>query len=215
MKGQRFGRLLVVEEAEKSNGQRRWHCACDCGEKRIVFQSSLRRGAQSCGCLKAEQTAQRWAQERSNNALFWAKVDKSGICWEWTAAKSPVGYGLYGSGAFGERLAHRESWRICHGNLPDGMHVLHRCDNPSCVNPNHLFLGKHADNMLDMKKKSRRKNICAGEKNGRAKLNYEKAQEIRKVYSQGRSQQSIADQYGISQQQISKVVRNITFTEPQ
>lgn len=85
---------------------------------------------------------------------FWSHVDKSGDCWIWTAAKKRRDYGgfvLHGKG----RYAHRVSWQITYGDIPDGMNVLHHCDNPSCVNPNHLFLGNQSDNARDMVSKGR------------------------------------------------------------
>lgn len=86
---------------------------------------------------------------------FWSrvKVMPEG-CWEWTGWKNPLGYG--GIGADGRKLkAHRVSWVIHFGEIPEGLSVLHRCDNPGCVNPADLFLGTHPDNMRDMTCKKR------------------------------------------------------------
>ena len=86
---------------------------------------------------------------------FMAKVEKSDGCWEWTAAKLKKGYGKFSKGRDGWELAHRASWRLKHGQIPQGMQVLHRCDNPSCVRPSHLFLGVARDNTHDMIRKGR------------------------------------------------------------
>jgi len=85
--------------------------------------------------------------------LFWKRVRKSPNCWEWTGAtKSQMGYGAVWCRP---RLlsAHRLSWFIKNGQIPGGMMVLHRCDNPICVRPSHLYLGTHADNMRDRDKR--------------------------------------------------------------
>ena len=85
---------------------------------------------------------------------YWNKVGKTEDCWLWTANKFKGGYGQYQF--LGKpNGAHRISWIIHYGEIPKGMHVLHRCDNPPCVNPNHLFLGTHTDNMKDKAEKGR------------------------------------------------------------
>lgn len=121
---------------------------------------------------------------------FWAKVNKNGRqmpgheaignCWEWTACQLPHGYGqLSKDGKKGLR-AHRVAWEDANGPIPDGMNVLHRCDNPPCVRPSHLFLGTQKDNMHDASVKSRiRVPAFKGEKNPASKLTPEKVAAIR------------------------------------
>jgi HNH endonuclease len=87
---------------------------------------------------------------------FTAMVDKDPDgCWEWMGAHMPNGYGQYHTGEKVE-LAHRVSWKFANGKIPDGIFVCHKCDNPGCVRPDHLFLGDDCANMLDMQRKGRR-----------------------------------------------------------
>ena len=105
---------------------------------------------------------------------FWSKVRKADGCWEWTGAATERGYGVLGRGerGLGNEKAHRVSWMLHHGQIPDGLWVLHRCDNPKCVRPDHLFLGTSDDNIADMHAKSQnaRPPVHAGAANVRARL---------------------------------------------
>ena len=94
---------------------------------------------------------------------FWAKVDKNGPtppgmsmpCWVWTANKLPSGYGIFCIPGAQDRRAHRIAWRLTHGPIPLDKHVCHLCDNPSCVNPEHLVLWTQKQNMEDRDRKKR------------------------------------------------------------
>jgi len=88
-------------------------------------------------------------------ARFWSKVDKSGDCWPWKAGRSNWGYGAFTATRREQVGAHRVSFELENGPIPSGLQVLHRCDNPPCVNPAHLFLGTAADNMHDRWRKGR------------------------------------------------------------
>lgn len=88
---------------------------------------------------------------------FWSKVDIKGDndCWEWQAGRNKKGYGHFKLGVGSDIRAHRLSWMLTCGEIPDGLNVLHKCDNPPCCNPNHLFIGTAKDNILDALSKGR------------------------------------------------------------
>lgn len=142
---------------------------------------------------------------------FWAKVKigTSNECWEWTAnyIRNGYHYGLFmvSSGKF--ELAHRVSWKIKNNKeIPSGLCICHRCDNPSCVNPEHLFPGTHQDNMRDMTSKGR--NVTRkGERNNRSKLTQSQVQEIR-TKSAFTTQVQLAKDYRVSQAAIWYILRN-------
>jgi len=133
---------------------------------------------------------------------FWRKVRKGSDCWEWTAYKSPYGYGKFRVN--GEsRCAHRIAYTIVIGEIPDGMCVCHTCDNRACVNPAHLWLGTYADNHQDMVSKGKKaRNASFGETNGNAKLTKEQVLAIRTASG---LQRIIAKQFGVTQTVISRI----------
>lgn len=143
---------------------------------------------------------------RTATESFWLRVDKHAPngCWEWQSTMNDRGYGvLRFQGLKG--MAHRVAFELTNGPIPDGLCLLHRCDNPRCVNPAHLFLGTKGDNARDMVQKQR---SLIGERNHKAKITREQATEISRLYATGKyPQQRIAAQFGIGQGQVSKIVR--------
>lgn len=133
---------------------------------------------------------------------FWAKVKKSDGCWEWVGAVNSRGYGFLWVDKRSFR-AHRLSWEIHHGPIPSGLLVCHRCDNPICVNPAHLFLGTDADNNHDMRKKGRAASH-RGEKNPRAKLTPEQVSEIRGRMGE-KSGVKLSVEYGVNPTTIHRI----------
>lgn len=142
---------------------------------------------------------------------FWSQVDKSGgpnACWRWVGTKHRQGYGFFWRRDLGRAvLAHRESRRLTHED-PGQMHVLHRCDNTACVNPAHLFLGTHADNMRDCVSKGRHKiPRVSGARHGGATLNPDDADLIRRLYRCGNfTMKELATRYGVGRMTISRVL---------
>jgi hypothetical protein len=155
-------------------------------------------------------------------ARFWAKVDKSAGpdgCWMWTARLVPTGYG--GFRYAGGQLAHRAAWEITHGRVPhsDGYHgtcVCHRCDVRACVNPAHLFLGTHADNMADKKSKGRASRSgpivsVKGERVNTAKLTATDVVSLRAAVAGGCPVAKAARDFGISVHNAYSIVCGKTW----
>lgn len=140
---------------------------------------------------------------------FWKHVSKGqpSECWEWQAKR------LHGYGHMRYRdkdyIAHRVSYELHKGTIPAKMVVCHRCDNPSCVNPDHLFLGTHADNVADKIAKGRQPH---GSAVGSSKLTEEQVILIRIEYNCARiTPQELADKYNVSRRTISDVLRRRTW----
>ena len=140
---------------------------------------------------------------------FWAKVDKTDGCWNWTGAvKRRKPYGVFSVNGKAKR-AHRVAWELTNGPIQDDLCLLHKCDNPSCCRVDHLFLGSPSDNSRDMVQKNRHHR---GEKRTNSKLNESAVNNIRKYYAGGAvTQRWLADVYGVSRQLIGHVVSGKTW----
>jgi hypothetical protein len=130
------------------------------------------------------------------------RIKKGRGCWEWLGAKNLTGYGVMRVGE-GNQLAHRLTYALEYGEIPAGLNALHKCDNPGCVRPDHLFLGTIADNNADMDAKGRRVN---GQLKGSAQANAKLTEDIVKVIRKSRARGvDLARKYGVSQTIISAV----------
>jgi hypothetical protein len=142
--------------------------------------------------------------------LFWAKVDRSGECWDWTAALDIGGYGVFNIGARMAR-AHRVSWVLENGPLPEGSTVLHRCDNRRCVRPKHLYLGTMRENVADMDARGRRGHgwhpTRKGQEHQAARLSDETVAAIRAAMAAGGKQRHVAARFGVSHTYVGMLVR--------
>jgi hypothetical protein len=159
---------------------------------------------------------------------FWAKVEKTSTCWNWTGGTVKGGYGWFHDGDKNVQ-AHRYSWERKKGPIPNGLWVLHKCDNTRCVRPGHLYLGTGKHNADDRSRRKRhfkhrqperfREHISAiryrdghpGEHNGMAKLNWSLVREIRARTSETR--RSLAREYGVSVQAVCNLMNGKTWKE--
>lgn len=127
-------------------------------------------------------------------------------CWLWIASIKGEGYGQIGTGVGDSKrpvLAHRAAWTIYVGPIPPGMFVLHRCDQRLCVNPDHLRLGTHVDNMLDM--------VAKGRSSG--KMTIEQVREIRRLADAGEAKRSIARRFGLNRGTVANIVTRKFYRE--
>ena len=146
---------------------------------------------------------------------FWSLVSKGSEteCWLWQGSVRPQGYGYIRDFP---NSAHRKAWELTYGAIPNDLHVLHRCDNPPCVNPSHLFLGTVQDNAQDKVRKGRLKTHWvegwrppSGEASPNAKLSTAQVLEIRQLRANGMTLQRISEQYGVNNTTVSRIVRRV------
>jgi hypothetical protein len=151
---------------------------------------------------------------------FWSKVDKAGPddCWPWNRSRFPSGYGQFKLHP-GEspQKASRMAWTLTFGSIPDGLLVCHRCDNPPCCNPRHLFLGTHADNNADKITKGRhpqrKPEFVADLVHRVRKLSDEEIAEARRLRATGVAFRAIAARFGVHHTTIVRLVIGKTWRE--
>lgn len=151
----------------------------------------------------------------NDSERFWARITRgqSQDCWEWTGGRSPQGYGIFYLA--GKRChAHRVAWLFENGAIPDGLSVLHDCDNPPCCNPQHLFLGTLDDNNKDRDRKGRGRHP-KGEEHPRAKITREQVGAIRELVARNPciNIAQLGREHGLSRSGIHHIVRGESWKD--
>lgn len=198
--GQKFYKLKVIGKVHVYRGLFRWVCLCECGNKIIITGSNLKNGyKKSCGCWHKPRERSETIEQR-----FFKYVKKTKSCWNWIGSLNHAGYGQF---FYNGRpiVSSRYSWIMHHKEIPKGLFVLHKCDNPKCVNPKHLFLGTQIDNIKDCIKKKRSR-YHKGEEKTLAKITENDVKEIRNIYNNPHSASQLGKLYGISKSNILNIV---------
>lgn len=203
------------------------HCV-DCDKELVNYR------AKRCRSCSHRYFSDRMSAK--NEDRFWGHVDKVSSpyeCWLWTKGKSTRGYGQVSFHGRHMR-ANRVAWILTHGDIPDDMIVCHNCpggDNPSCVNPAHLWLGTHKDNAIDRERKGRSKHkggggfgdrngmrqhpesVLRGERNARAKLTNQQAEAVRARYNPpNNTLKQVAEEFGVSIRTTHRIILGKSYS---
>lgn len=184
---------------------------CEWCDKKLT-EKQIKNGNRFCGY----SCSNKWAADQRAipaEVRFWNFVDKSGDCWVWTGGTDKDGYGVFNARTKRYTKAHRFVYRLAYGQIPKGKIICHHCDNPSCVNPEHIYLGTYKTNAQDMARRGRMKKQN-GTDNHAAVLNWEKVRKIREMWQSGKyTQKAIADYFNVSRGCITGIIYNVNWKE--
>lgn len=146
---------------------------------------------------------------RTNRFLEKIIPEPNSGCWLWDAGCTKKGYGSFRTG-IKKQSAHRFSYELFRGDIPEDLHVLHKCDTRCCVNPDHLFLGTNLDNVRDMYRKGRNR-LLLGDLNGATKLDRNQVLEVRDLRKKGLSERKIAEKFNVSRGSVNAILSGRTW----
>jgi len=231
IEGQKIGELTFIKryELDKKGDSPKAYFLCECGKEFVTrIQTAKAVKIKSCGCksndFRAIASTKYAPPERAENGIkkmpiltqelvdrFWSKIKNTGSvddCWQWQAGTSAAGYGIFNIGET-DYIATRVSYNLHYKKDPLELCVLHKCDNPKCCNPHHLFLGTKSDNMKDMTSKGRSNKGINVNTN---KLTEEQVNEIRYLYKMGVMNKSqLGKEYGVYHSNIISIINNRTW----
>jgi len=188
MIGKKFGSLSVLSLASNKGVERFLSCLCDCGNFcEVIPRSLISKNSTTCGKCRGKNAIERFD--------FYTDKNKDD-CWLWTGPKNPKGYGqLKINGKM--VAAHRFSWELINGPIPNGLFICHKCDVRNCVNPSCMFLGTLQQNQKDMALKNRGAN---------RKWTIEQISDMRKLYKNGLNKTSIIQMFNISRSYLDEIL---------
>lgn len=211
--GLRFDSFSVESISFKEKHAYYYRCVCDCGRIKDIRGESLSRDKfKKCDCTKSIE----WMNRQYDSLFKNISINESG-CWLWTGSSDKNGYGIFPNGRIDQR-AHRASYKLMIGPINGELWVLHKCDVPGCVNPEHLYLGNVKDNVRDALERGRfprgtnLKKAKKGSENGNSKLTESDIFEIRKSYNHyTMTAKALAIFYNVSEEHIKRILRRVNW----
>lgn len=194
-----------------SEAERKKFCSMNCRRRRVRLACARCGGALERPARTAAHSAEFFCSKKcryggaTDEERFWSKVQRGDddACWEWHGCRAPNGYGqcrFRGRNTF----AHRVAYLLATGVAPGKGYVLHSCDNRTCVNPSHLRLGTHEDNMADMTSRRRQ---ASGTRHGQARLNRGGVIMMRLAVANGATHQAVGRAFGVTKSTVGHIVR--------